>query len=638
MRPSRAGVPLSALLWVLLLLAATNPLAAAGDLPARLPADAASDRLDLMFEGFEVSLPPLGWGRLNLGTSHTWVRTFNRRRSGAFSAWVESGPDGTWQDEWLVAPVDLSGTVAPQVEWYESESDWPTLGEHHYLMASTTSATDPAAFTVLRDMTPADHVIAGFDGDPMVVDLSAYANEPLVYLAWRYVGSQADDWYIDDLRVFESLDVDIRGIAMAPDGLALHGEDVITPVATFLNDGQSTESFDATLEILASGEIVHSELVPVTSLPAGETIELSFSPFTLTDGHLYELAAVASAVEDGNPANDTTTGYVTTYTVPRVPLGLLFTNAGCDPCVDANHGLDEYLLPVGNAAACIRIHVGWPDALDIMYQFNPDQVLELVAEYDIGPVPVFFMDGHEGSYAGSTMGPQYEARLQVASPSVIELRWLVETGQLEITVQNQEMIRPDTSLRLLVAITEDDIFYAGPNGETTHHQAMRRYLPDTAGTMPVPLDLGGHAFLHDLDLSGAMVYENLRATAYLQDTASREVLQAATAFLSEIETVISAVGGCTPKGIRLENCVPNPFNPSTGIVFRLPERERVELDVFALNGARVATLISDMLDAGEHHATWRGTDAAGRPVASGTYFLRLKASGSSLTRPMMLVR
>ena len=34
--------------------------------------------------------------------------------------------------------------------------------------------------------------------------------------AWRYIGSNGDNWYIEDVRVFEALDVDVRALTMAP--------------------------------------------------------------------------------------------------------------------------------------------------------------------------------------------------------------------------------------------------------------------------------------------------------------------------------------------------------------------------------------------------------------------------------------
>ncbi len=631
----RPGVVLPVLIACLCLLAAATDTAdAAGDLSGAAP----DKRLDLLFESFETNVPPEGWYRYGFGDSHDWSRTFSRRRTGVFSAWMQSGTAGTSQDEWLVAPLDLTGLVAPEVEWYESETDWANLGGHHMIMASTTSPTDATTFTMVLDMTPASHTIADFDGEPVVVDLSAFADEPEVWLAWRYVGSNGDDWYIDDIRVFEALDVDVRALAMAPAETHHQGGDAITPVATFFNDGTSAVTFDAVLEILASDDVVHTETVMVTDLPMGVSADVAFTDYTLADGHLYELQATAVAPGDGNPHNDSAASYLYTYTEPLVPLGLIFTNAGCIPCAPTNQALDEYLAGMGNSAACIRVHTPWPDLGDIVYYFNPAQVDALIEEYEVTQAPTFFMDGLLGDYFANSIAPQYEARLGMGSPSVIELAWSSEPDQLVVTVNNREMVRPDLSLRLLVAITEDDVYYAGINGEEHHNQSLHGFMPDTEGSFPVSIEMGRHDFVFTVDLSGTLVYENLRVTAYLQDVDTREVLQAGTEFLDALDTIVSAVGDVPASRVELDDCVPNPFNPSTSVAFRLSATDRVALAVYALDGKRVATLHRGILDAGEHRVAWPGTDDSGRALPSGAYFLRLTATGASLTRPMMLVR
>jgi hypothetical protein len=83
---------------------------------------------------------------------------------------------------------------------------------------------------------------------------------------------------------------------------------------------------------------------------------------------------------------------------------------------------------------------------------------------------------------------------------------------------------------------------------------------------------------------------------------------------------------------------PNPFNPATVITFELPRAEEVELAIFALDGRRVVTLISERRGPGRHEVTWRGRDAAGGQVGSGAYVYRLQAGGSHATGRMVLIR
>jgi hypothetical protein len=89
--------------------------------------------------------------------------------------------------------------------------------------------------------------------------------------------------------------------------------------------------------------------------------------------------------------------------------------------------------------------------------------------------------------------------------------------------------------------------------------------------------------------------------------------------------------------VRLEQNVPNPFNPNTTIRYVLPERSMVRLDVYDLAGRRVRSLVREEQDAGEHAVTWNGTDERGRSIAGGTYLYRLHTGRRVLSRKMVLV-
>lgn len=64
---------------------------------------------------------------------------------------------------------------------------------------------------------------------------------------------------------------------------------------------------------------------------------------------------------------------------------------------------------------------------------------------------------------------------------------------------------------------------------------------------------------------------------------------------------------------------PNPFNPSTTVVFGLIEAQSVRIDVFNIQGELVRQLESGVRSAGRHEVAWNGRDNAGRSVASGVY-------------------
>jgi hypothetical protein len=88
----------------------------------------------------------------------------------------------------------------------------------------------------------------------------------------------------------------------------------------------------------------------------------------------------------------------------------------------------------------------------------------------------------------------------------------------------------------------------------------------------------------------------------------------------------------------LEQNVPNPFNPTTKIVFSLARPARAALRIHDVAGRLVATLVDRDLPAGTHTARWTGLDQHGRRVASGVYFYQLRIGDDLQTRSMVLLK
>jgi hypothetical protein len=91
--------------------------------------------------------------------------------------------------------------------------------------------------------------------------------------------------------------------------------------------------------------------------------------------------------------------------------------------------------------------------------------------------------------------------------------------------------------------------------------------------------------------------------------------------------------GSVPRTFALSQNYPNPFNAKTNIEFELLENSRVDLSIYDITGAKVATLVKGEMDAGVHSVNW---DADG--VASGVYYYSLKANGEESARKMTLLK
>lgn len=84
---------------------------------------------------------------------------------------------------------------------------------------------------------------------------------------------------------------------------------------------------------------------------------------------------------------------------------------------------------------------------------------------------------------------------------------------------------------------------------------------------------------------------------------------------------------------RLDQNFPNPFNPSTTIRFSLSQPTNVQLKVYDILGAEIATLLNTRLAQGEQNVIW---DASNQ--SSGIYFYRLITDQGVLTKKMMLIK
>ena len=331
----------------------------------------ADSRLTLVDEGFEDMVPPIGWTIMTTGNSYTWAQS-SQANSGAASAYVAYGPIGAWQDEWLVTPaLDASAMTTLTLEFAESEAYWANYGLEHNIMVSTTVPDDPAAFTDVLSMTPGNHTISSWSR--VTVNLNDYAGMDNVYVAFRYQGDYADDWYIDDVRIFEPFEHDVQVAGVVPGGGTVFPGTDIYPQLIVENIGMNTESFDVSLVVTRDDMTVMEETLTVADLPAGEMATLDYSMFT-TEVGVYVLTGMTMLTGDMDTENDTGVSMVSCFESSRTPFGILYTEWGCGPCVPANQAMDAWYPMQGNNAAVIRVHVYWPSGDDPMYWANSDRL------------------------------------------------------------------------------------------------------------------------------------------------------------------------------------------------------------------------------------------------------------------------
>ena len=101
---------------------------------------------------------------------------------------------------------------------------------------------------------------------------------------------------------------------------------------------------------------------------------------------------------------------------------------------------------------------------------------------------------------------------------------------------------------------------------------------------------------------------------------------------------ISGVGSLPTPATAIVGVFPNPFNPRTTVRLELARATDVDVAVFDARGRLVTRLFRGQLPAGSHDLVWQGTNAGGRSVVSGVYFVRLESGGRAVSRHLALVR
>ena len=93
-----------------------------------------------------------------------------------------------------------------------------------------------------------------------------------------------------------------------------------------------------------------------------------------------------------------------------------------------------------------------------------------------------------------------------------------------------------------------------------------------------------------------------------------------------------------PESCRLYRNYPNPFNPSTTIVYEIPEDTDLRIDVYNIRGTLVNTLYQGKQRPGRFTLTWDAVNAQGKRVTSGVYLLVMSTTKFKKCQKILLAK
>jgi hypothetical protein len=83
---------------------------------------------------------------------------------------------------------------------------------------------------------------------------------------------------------------------------------------------------------------------------------------------------------------------------------------------------------------------------------------------------------------------------------------------------------------------------------------------------------------------------------------------------------------------------PNPFNPSTKILYSIPHKGDAHLRIYNINGKLIDEFHFINQEKGEHIFTWGSKCSDGSVIPSGVYFYQVQFDNSLLTKKMIYVK
>jgi hypothetical protein len=232
---------------------------------------------DFEVEAGQTSLSGMGWRVASEGFDfYAWTLSPARASSGANAAFHARGASSSPEMiDWLVSPpLDLRGLDQIQLTWQEVGAATANAGTHGLYIS--TSSPDPLGGGFEPVVAELPLPGEGAFGRSAVVDLSAWSGAETAWLAWRYQGTYADDWTIDDVRV-EALAPDLSAtLSVSPS--PVHPGEEATLTFTLINaTAVAATGLTAALSLPDGGGEVDPASLAVPEVPASGSTDISFT-------------------------------------------------------------------------------------------------------------------------------------------------------------------------------------------------------------------------------------------------------------------------------------------------------------------------------------------------------------------------
>ena len=471
----------------------------------------------------------------------------------------------------------------------------------------------------------------------------------MMALSWPSALAPAFQYPVAEFGVGDMIAAPITPeILLTPEGLALYGIDLTVvlnsdgsfeiPTSTYpttTTENCSTYAFIPTIQDAGTYEwdgiddgggfgIIESNIFDLFSMNQSDENHGWITVVRDNDGGIESVIIEWDAIDgsDSNSGIDSEGNFNRILGIAELPADQDFV-AG----LNTAYGLD---LPVGTFPTAGD---NWPYDEEItanwMYLFDPagadgelfsgDELLQFTSYYftynDLAAIGLF-----TGAFSAVFTGENWQEAIEYAANAL-----LTTYG-----------VDPDVAAALVTlvydyvwglissGISVEDALYAGvvyAIAAATEAMQGTWFFPDDSDHDYDPVSGNGRLLF---EMGNQCVWEKQNRVVY--------------AYFENQEASVEHDGDIIPETFVLQGNYPNPFNPSTNIVFDLNMNADVKVTIYSVLGQEINTVYQSYSEPGRYTVNWHGQDAFGNTVPSGVYVYKVRADNRELTGKMLLIK
>ena len=486
----------------------------------------AQNRATFVDESFNGSELPGGWTTSEVGTNNWKI-----------SLTTYSGGDGnelklSWDPKFegvtrlITTPFNLSEVdemVVSFKHFFDNFRDNEFIHTIGIATSSDNGATWNTGWSQEYTMTGVYDVKATFTTSDMG------KNNVILCLFYEGISQNMDNWFFDDLMIYEQSEFDLRIIDIEMPNTIETGEKEIS--FTVENLGTAVvNSFEA--KIKASNwetaavatfeqDINNSEIVQVTYKDKTFNAIARNKPYNIS----VEILSI-----NGNKDQDASNNYkdknisVAFNKAQRIPMIEHFSSSTCGPCVAVNQQM--HTLTQNNEGKFT--YTKFPTSGD---PYNNFEASHRIQEYGVTGVPNIFLDGRSNgsNYLTQT---QLDERREVPAYADIRGTFSIEDDIIYVIADFMSYITLENAVAFITVNEKTTTKNTGSNGETEFHHIMMKMLKSKSGN-PVSINAGEYQrleFTHNMSLTNVEELNDLEVALWLQNPETKEIYNSSFAY------------------------------------------------------------------------------------------------------------